>query len=100
MHQNQEPANFSVSANPIPLNTWTQISVSLNRGGAPIIAFNGVQQSTAGSVRTGNINVASDLQIAHSASAISYFAGFIDDVRIYSRAISIAEIQAIYNAER
>ncbi|MFA5098893.1 MAG: LamG-like jellyroll fold domain-containing protein [Candidatus Paceibacterota bacterium] len=34
----------------------------------------------------------------HSSSA--YFSGFIDDVRIYNRALSAAEIQAIYNATK
>jgi hypothetical protein len=29
-----------------------------------------------------------------------YFPGLIDDVRIYNRALSAAEIQAIYNAEK
>jgi hypothetical protein len=29
-----------------------------------------------------------------------YFPGLIDDVRIYNRALSAAEIQALYNAEK
>jgi hypothetical protein len=28
------------------------------------------------------------------------FKGYIDDVRIYNRALSAAEIQALYNAEK
>ena len=38
-----------------------------------------------------------DFKIGYSEDAFSGFIGLIDDVRIYDRALSAAEVQALYN---
>ncbi len=83
----------------ITVGNWAQIAISVNRTGTTTIAVNGAQLTTSGSVRPGSINIASDVQVGHSSPAISYFQGIIDDVRLYNRALSAAEVQALYNAE-
>lgn len=59
--------------------------------------INGLQDSshTSGYTVTG---VASPLSIGKFSS--SYFPGLVDDVRVYNRDLSPAEILAIYNAEK
>ena len=37
------------------------------------------------------------LKIARIVDSINYFNGLIDDVRIYDRALSAEEVQALYN---
>ena len=46
-------------------------------------------------LNTANIEIARRIQ-----SDISWYQGFIDDVRIYNRALSAAEIKAIYEATK
>jgi hypothetical protein len=40
------------------------------------------------------------LRIGSRGDNYAYFNGLIDDVRIYNRALSPAEIQALYNAQK
>ena len=37
------------------------------------------------------------LRIGHIPTQGGYYSGLIDDVRIYDRALSAAEVQALYN---
>jgi hypothetical protein len=40
------------------------------------------------------------LRIGHESGSVYWFPGTIDDVRIYNRALSAAEVKQLYNAGR
>jgi hypothetical protein len=58
----------------------------------------GVLRSTT--TASGNLNNGGGLHIGHRECCGEYFNGRVDDVRIYNRALSESEIQAIYNATK
>jgi hypothetical protein len=80
---------------PLPLNTWSHIAVTYGDG---FLRFyvNGTQ---AGSVaQTGNIQTSTGpLRIGGNSVWSEWFAGRIDEVRIYNRALTQAEIQGGMN---
>ena len=79
----------------VPLNAWTHLALTYD--GANIRIFiNGVQ---AGSVaQTGGITTsAGALRIGGNSVWGEYFKGLLDEVRIYNRALSTAEIQTDMN---
>ncbi len=55
--------------------------------------------TTYASGNTNSVTNSSNFRIG-SYSSGNYFSGLIDDVRVYNRALSAAEIQALYNAEK
>ncbi|HEY6503024.1 MAG TPA: Ig-like domain-containing protein [Chitinophagaceae bacterium] len=80
----------------LTLNTWTHIASTYD-GTTMRLYINGVQVSTFAT--TGNITVTTDpLRIGGTtALTAQYFAGLIDEVRIYNRALTQAEIQTDMN---
>lgn len=60
------------------------------------IYVNGVLSNTC--AVTGNQDTSSDARIIGEIAGMDYFSGLIENVRIYNRALSAAEIQTIYNA--
>ena len=84
----------------IPLNTWSHIVAVVDRNQNRIFTYlngtligSGVSISGFGSFDTGT-----DLFIGDErASAINRFSGSLDDIRIYSRALSASEITDLYN---
>jgi hypothetical protein len=76
----------------IPLNAWTYLSVTYD-GATLRVYIDGAEVSSM--PRTGALEVnANPLQIGGSTYDSEYFAGQIDEVRIYNRALSPGEIQA------
>jgi hypothetical protein len=80
----------------LPLNTWTHLATTYD--GANLRLFvNGNQVAIFAT--TGNILTSSgSLRIGGNAVWGEYFGGLIDEVRIYNRALTAAEIQADMNA--
>lgn len=80
----------------LPLNTWTHIATTYD-GAIMRLYINGVQVSTLAT--TGNITTTTNmLRIGGSPNlGAQYFAGRIDEVRIYNRALSAAEVQTDMN---
>ena len=86
----------------ITTNTWTHVSVSYNsssQSNVPAIYVNGIAQTlTDVSTGPGNLSEtalndsAANLFIGNRADAARAFGGRIDDVRIYNRAMSAAEV--------
>jgi len=77
------------------LNAWTHLAITYD-GANMRIYVNGVQ--AASRAQTGNIAVtASPLRIGGNGPWGEYFAGQIDDVRIYNRALTAAEITSDMN---
>ncbi len=77
-------------------NTWAYLAATYD-GATLRFYVNGVQ--TASRAQTGNIATsANPLQIGGDSIYGQYFAGMIDEVRIYNRALSAAEIQTDMNS--
>ncbi len=54
----------------------------------------------SGTIPSSLYNSTGPLQVAQRIYDANYFQGSIDDVRLYSRALTAAEVLALYNAER
>jgi PKD repeat protein len=79
----------------LPINAWTHIATTYD-GTTLRFYVNGGQVSSAG-VSGGITTSANPLQIGGDAIYGQYFRGVIDEVRIYSRALSPLEIQTDMN---
>jgi hypothetical protein len=80
----------------LPANTWTHLAATYD-GAAQRLYVNGVQVSTR--AQTGQISTStSPLRLGGNASYGEYFQGRIDEVRLYNRALTAAQIQADMNA--
>ena len=82
------------SASVIPLNTWTYVAGVYN-GSSAYVYINGVlnnSKSASGDVADST----GDLWIGDNAEASQPFSGFIDEFRIYNRALSAEEIAEHY----
>jgi glucose/arabinose dehydrogenase len=83
-------------SNQLPLNTWTHLAATFN-GTTLRVFVNGIEvgnRPVAGALLTSN----GALQIGGNTVWGEYFEGRIDEVRIYNRALSAAEIQADLNS--
>jgi hypothetical protein len=80
----------------LPLNTWTHIATTYD-GVNQRFYVNGVLVGTTAG--TGSINVANGaLRIGGNNSSVGeFFSGMIDEVRVYNRALSAAEITTDMN---
>ena len=81
----------NVLASPIPLNAWTHLAVTYD--GSKLRLY--TNATLAGSVDVqGNIpTTGSPLRIGGNAIWGEWFAGQIDDLRIYDRALAASELQ-------
>ena len=79
----------------MPLNTWTHLAVTYD--GATLRMF--VNGSPVSSVALAGAAVVSSgaLRIGGNSVWGEYFKGLIDEVRVYNRALTAAEIQADMN---
>ena len=76
-------------------NTWAHLAATYD-GATMRLYVNGVQVSSL--AKTGSIATSTNpLQIGGDSLYGQYFAGRIDEVRIYNRALSVAEIQSDMN---
>jgi hypothetical protein len=80
-----------VSPAVLPLNTWTHVATTYG-GGAMRIYVNGVLRATRSLTGTMPASTGS-LRIGGNSVWGEYFAGAIDEVRVYNRALTEAEIQ-------
>jgi hypothetical protein len=80
----------------LPLNVWSHVAMTFD-GSNIRLYVNGVLVRTA--AFAGNI-VTSTQAVRIGGNAIwgEWFAGMIDDVRIYNRALTLAEVQSMMNA--
>ena len=75
----------------LPINTWTHLAVTFD--GAMIrIYVNGVQVATQ--AQTGALTTSTSALMIGSNAFNERFIGRIDEVRVYNRALTVAEIQA------
>jgi hypothetical protein len=81
---------------PLTANTWTYLAATYD-GSAIRLYVNGTLVSTT--AKTGAITSSSNLlQIGGNTISGQYFSGKIDEIRIYNRSLTQAEIQANMNA--
>jgi hypothetical protein len=79
----------------VPLNTWTHLAVTYD-GSTLRMFVNGVQVSSR--ALTGSMPATSSpLRIGGNSVWGEYYRGLIDEVRIYNRALTGAEIQTDMN---
>jgi hypothetical protein len=89
---NQSQSSGVGGMSQVPLNTWTHIAVTFD-GGTERLFINGAEVSTvaaSGSI----IQSSNSLRIGGNGVWGEYFAGLIDEVRVYDRALTATEIQA------
>jgi hypothetical protein len=88
----------------VPLNQWTLITATATSGGSGQVYFNGVlQPSNSGNNPTtwnGTVSYPSGdwFAIGQEVNENRPFTGLINDVAVYSAALTPAQILAIYNA--
>lgn len=85
------------ASGPITANTWSYV-VGVDTDGTVKIYINGVLQS--GTANPYAYYGDGGMLLGFSPGSGIYFTGLLDDVRVYNRALSSAEIQAIYNGEK
>lgn len=73
------------------LNTWTHLAVVADKGGTSLYA-NGVLQQTVGALTLGSDAIA-PVSIGRTGDGGDPFAGLLDDVRLYNRALGPTEVQ-------
>ncbi len=79
----------------VPLNTWTHLAATYD-GTTMRVYMNGIQVGSR--AQTGSMLVSTrTLRIGGNSVWGEYFNGLIDDVRVYNRALSAAEIQSDMN---
>lgn len=84
-------------------SSWHFITVTVNRSGNGNLYVDAVSRGSNNvTAETGSISNSQSVRIGaynpDNGGVTGYFNGLIDDVRIYDRALSAAEISAIYNS--
>ena len=89
-------SSYSAGATPaLTLNTWTHMASTYD-GTTLRLFINGVQRATRAT--TGNMYSSGDpLKFGGNAIWGEYFAGQLDEIRVYNRALSASEIQTDMN---
>src|SRR2546423_591320 len=104
IHVDLDASNDRFSTNTVFLtNTWYHVAMTYDGTLAPAsrvnVYVNGLLDKTASETSASIPNYASSLTLAKLAGTTSYFSGALDNVRIYNRALSSAEVLNIYTAE-
>jgi hypothetical protein len=92
-YDTSNPGYHSSGASTIPLNVWTYVTSTWDGTNARLYV-NGVLKTTV--AVTGVGRAAANLIVGAEAPARQYL-GVIDDVRLYSRALSDSEVLGLYN---
>jgi prepilin-type N-terminal cleavage/methylation domain-containing protein len=94
-------ASYANSANTTDIadGSWKHLVVVFSRGAGMLTYVNGSLNYTGAAIPSGNQGGTSLLIIGGQiGTSYDFLNGSLDDVRIYNRALSAAEIQAIYRA--
>lgn len=88
-------ANIDPCATAIPSGVWTHVAFTYNTVLGMVVYVNAVSDGTiasTGALTSGSAN----LYIGQQSGQTRFYNGFIDDVRVYNRALAAIEILAIY----
>jgi uncharacterized repeat protein (TIGR01451 family) len=84
--------NIVFGPSALPVNTWTHLALTYD---SAIIKFYINGALVASSPETGSITISTNpLFIGGDQSQGQYFNGIIDEIRVYNRALTVAEIQS------
>ena len=90
--------HFFTSSNTVLAGAWTHVA-AVRRGNTMEIYINGVQDPTTLAISGAGLTEDLGLKIGFHKTAIpNAFDGLVDEVEIFNRALSQAEIQAIFDA--
>ncbi len=79
----------------LTINQWQHLAVTMDPSGATTIYFNGEPVATGASTVPPNVNRVNCRLGRSNFTMDSYYAGFMDDVRIYNRALSASAVGAL-----
>jgi hypothetical protein len=89
-------SEYRLNSNFIPsLNTWYHVAFVVNPAGGTMSSYVNGSYDASVSIPNGSITANSN-PVNFAKGGSNFFAGLIDDVRIYNRALSAAEIAALY----
>ncbi|HUC01479.1 MAG TPA: LamG-like jellyroll fold domain-containing protein [Candidatus Paceibacterota bacterium] len=89
-----------VTGNVVPANTWTFLTFVFVQGTSLTAYVNGASQGVTAYPYV-NALPATQLDVgANNNATFQEYNGYLDDVRVYDRALSAAEIQEMYNATK
>jgi concanavalin A-like lectin/glucanase superfamily protein/putative esterase len=96
-----DTSNDRFSTNTVFLtNTWYHVAVTydgtLALASRVNVYVNGVRDKTAGETSASIPNYGSSLTLGKLGGTTSYFAGSLDDVRIYNRALTATEVSSLF----
>lgn len=80
----------------IPLNSWSLLTVTVSESMSTVLYINGVQVATGTSTSPQNVSRSSSFIAKSNWNWDSLYKGQIDDVRIYTTALSAEEIRELY----
>jgi hypothetical protein len=91
--------SYVLSQGPPPLNCWTFFAVTITSSGAGTIYINGTLNATQSDChfRVYDPTEIKHLCIGSNPGNAEYYSGLVDDVRIYNRTLSEAEVQTLYH---
>lgn len=87
---------WPVTNSQIPANTWTNVVFELLGGVGYKFYINGSLDNSVSDTNLGFLDYG-DNPILGISDGGNYFQGSMADLRIYNRALSSAEVQALYN---
>lgn len=85
-----------ISGGSIPLNSWSFLTVTVSESMSTVLYINGVQVATGTSTSPQNVSRSSSFIAKSNWSWDSFYKGQIDDVRIYTTALSAEEVKELY----
>ncbi len=91
-----EGRRWVMSTAGIPLNVWNHVALTLDAAGVPALYMNGVRIGVYSGSTAYNPTVQGTAIGGHGTDR--FFAGRLDDVRLYNRALTDAEIAGMYVA--
>src|SRR5207244_3787397 len=88
--------NAAVGSTAVPLNTWTHLAFTFD-GSTLRLYMNGSLVRSSNMNNGSIVTSAGALRIGGNAVFGEYFRGIIDEVRVYNRALTAADIQVDMN---
>ncbi len=94
-----DATNARSAAESLAVNTWAHIVVTRTSGGTANIYVNGVLSGSANQNSGTPLGGTTNVIIGNTSSGTTNtgFAGILDDVRIYNKVLTAAEVAALYN---